>query len=272
MRVTACLFGILRRTEGTDTLTVDLGPDSRVLDLMLALMATRPALRDLLPRCAFARDGDYLSLDAHLAEGDALLILPPPDAPRDAGDLDALASPCGRFLLTHRPLDAAAVAAKVAHPQAGAILTFAGTVREWTRGRRTVVLTYTAYEPMALRTMAQIGDEVAQRWPEARLAIAHRLGTLAVGELSIVIAASAPHRAQAYEASRYAIERFKQIVPIWKKEIGEDGTAWVGHQGDTWDPLKPLELSPETTAPPVPEAACCREGETKAARGGLGNP
>jgi len=272
MRVTACLFGPLRRAEGTDTLTVDLAPDSRVLDLMLTLITTRPALRDLLPRCTFARNGDYLLLDAHLAEGDTLLILPPPDAPLGAGDPDALVSPCGRFLLTHRPIDAAAVTAKASHPNAGAVLTFTGTVREWTRGRRTVALTYTAYEPMALRTMAQIGDEVAARWPETRLAIAHRLGTLAVGEVSIVIAVGAPHRAQAYEASRYAIERFKQIVPIWKKEIGEDGTAWVGHQGDNWDPLKPLEPAPEPAASPVPEAACCRESETKAARGGLGNP
>ncbi len=140
--------------------------------------------------------------------------------------------------LTPDPLDADALAAAVvaAAPAGafGALVTFVGTVRGEHQGRRVVRLEYESYEPLALKALAQVADEAAGHWPEARLAVHHRLGVLALGEASVVIVAAAPHRAEAFQACRYAIERIKQIVPIWKHERFEDGEAWV--EGATADP------------------------------------
>jgi MoaE-MoaD fusion protein len=132
-------------------------------------------------------------------------------------------------------------------PQQGATLTFIGSTREFTFGKRTVLLEYEAYTPMALAAMKQIGDEIENQWPGTLCAITHRLGKVGIGEISVVIAISAPHRAECYEASRFAIERLKQIVPIWKKEIWEDGSEWKGHQQGNWDPTRTLILKDDPT-------------------------
>jgi molybdopterin synthase catalytic subunit len=100
-------------------------------------------------------------------------------------------------------------------------------VRDHSRGRAIDHLEYEAYEPMAEKEMRKIAAQVAERWPEARIAIAHRVGRLAIGDAAVMIAAAAPHRAEAFEACRFAIDTLKQTVPIWKKEFAEDGTAWV---------------------------------------------
>jgi molybdopterin synthase catalytic subunit len=116
----------------------------------------------------------------------------------------------------------------------GAVVTFLGTVRGENLGRRVVQLEYQAYEPLAVRAFEIIGAEVSDIWPEARLGLHHRIGTLRPGEVSVAIAAASPHRAEAFEACRYAIERVKQIAPIWKREIFEGGEAWI--EGATADP------------------------------------
>jgi molybdopterin synthase catalytic subunit len=141
------------------------------------------------------------------------------------------------YEITEHLINANQVSAKVIASEQGATLAFIGTTREWTRGQRTVLLEYEAYVPMALKAMAQIGDEIAERWPGARCAITHRIGSVPIAEASVVIAVSAPHRDMCYEASRHAIERLKQIVPIWKKEVWEDGTEWKGAQTGPWNPL-----------------------------------
>ena len=109
----------------------------------------------------------------------------------------------------------------------GAVVTFCGVVRDNSRGRRTDYLVYDAYEEMAERKMAEIGAEVERRWDIGDIAMLHRVGRLEIGEISVLIAVSSPHRPQAFEACRYAIDRLKEVVPIWKKEVGEDGTSWV---------------------------------------------
>lgn len=118
----------------------------------------------------------------------------------------------------------------VLRPEAGAVTVFTGHVREWTKGVRTLYLAYEAYIPMAEKKLAQIGAEIEEQWPGARTAIAHRIGELAISDIAVVIAVSSPHRKAAYEANEYAIERIKEIVPIWKKEIWEDGEEWIGDQ------------------------------------------
>ncbi|WP_077623073.1 molybdenum cofactor biosynthesis protein MoaE [Sediminibacillus massiliensis] len=134
------------------------------------------------------------------------------------------------FWITSEPIPISEVTDKVTRPEAGAINTFIGTVREFTKGKRTLYLEYQAYIPMAEKKLAQIGEEIKEKWPEAVTAIAHRIGRLEISEIAVVIAVSTPHRADSYEASKYAIERIKEIVPIWKKEHWEDGELWIGDQ------------------------------------------
>jgi molybdopterin synthase catalytic subunit len=136
--------------------------------------------------------------------------------------------------ITPEVLDIAALARLVAAPGIGAVATFLGIVRDHNQGRRVLHLVYEAYEPLAERALRRIVEESRERWPSVVLAVHHRTGTLAIGEASVAIAAASPHRADAFAACRYAIERVKQIVPIWKHEYFEGGDVWI--EGATADP------------------------------------
>ncbi|WHY77514.1 molybdenum cofactor biosynthesis protein MoaE [Neobacillus sp. WH10] len=137
------------------------------------------------------------------------------------------------YEISKEPIDIQTVIDKVVQREAGAITTFIGTVRELTHGKKTLFLIYEAYEAMAVKKLEQIGLEIEQRWEGSRVAITHRVGRLDITDVAVVIAVSTPHRADAYEANRYAIERIKEIVPIWKKEHWEDGESWMGNQLET---------------------------------------
>ena len=137
------------------------------------------------------------------------------------------------YEISKEPIDIQAVIDKVVQREAGAITTFIGTVRELTHGKKTLFLIYEAYEAMAVKKLEQIGLEIEQRWEGSRVAITHRVGRLDITDVAVVIAVSTPHRADSYEANRYAIERIKEIVPIWKKEHWEDGESWMGNQLET---------------------------------------
>jgi len=139
-----------------------------------------------------------------------------------------------RFRVTADPLDVSAVCAIVASADCGAVATFVGLVRNENGGRRVLWLDYEAYEPLAVKSFVRIDEEAGERWPSIGLAIHHRVGRLDVGEASVVIAAASPHRAAAFAACRYAIERIKQIAPIWKHEHFEGGEIWI--EGATADP------------------------------------
>jgi molybdopterin synthase catalytic subunit len=133
--------------------------------------------------------------------------------------------------ISSAPIDAAAVTERVRSPHAGAVCTFLGTVRDLTGDRRTVSLRYEAYAEMALKKMAELEDEARSRWPVIELAMIHRVGDLELGEISVVVAVSCPHRGQAFEVCQWLIDTLKTVVPIWKRETWEDGThEWV-HPG-----------------------------------------
>jgi molybdopterin synthase catalytic subunit len=136
--------------------------------------------------------------------------------------------------ITDRVLDLASVVEAVSGPGDGAVTTFLGLVRDHNQGRRVTHLVYEAYEPLALKALDRIVAEAARQWPSVKLAIHHRTGRLEIGEASVMIAAASAHRADAFAASRYAIERIKQIVPIWKHEYFEGGETWI--EGATADP------------------------------------
>lgn len=195
---------------------------------------------DLIALCFMARNRAFVNDETQVGAGDELALLPPVSGGSDeheAANPDAV----NRFIITEQAIEVNEVASRVYHPDHGATIAFVGTTREWTRGQRTVTLEYEAYVPMALSAMEKIGSEISERWPGTLTAITHRIGTVGIKEISVVIAVSSSHRAEAYEASRYAIERLKQNVPIWKKEIYEDGTEWKGHQLGPWDPLAAYE-------------------------------
>jgi molybdopterin synthase catalytic subunit len=237
------LFAGLAERLGGSEIRLTAHRDGMTAGRLKALLAERyPSHAGLILASFVARNETYAPDDEPIGHSDDLALLPPVSggAPeRDpAGDAE---TEDGRFLLTREPLDADAMLRHVIAPEHGASLVFVGTTREWTDGKRTIHLEYEAYAPMALKTMRQIGEEIAAKWPGAKAAIAHRLGTVPVGEASVVIAVSAPRRAACYEASRYAIERLKQIVPIWKKEIREDGSEWIGERREGWNPTAPAE-------------------------------
>ncbi|WP_141430926.1 molybdenum cofactor biosynthesis protein MoaE [Bacillus sp. 03113] len=137
------------------------------------------------------------------------------------------------FTISKEPIQIQTVIDKVVQRNAGAITTFIGTVRELTKGKKTLFLVYEAYESMAVHKLEEIGKEIKERWSGAEVAITHRVGKLEITDVAVVIAVSTSHRADAYEANRYAIERIKEIVPIWKKEHWEDGEEWIGNQLET---------------------------------------
>lgn len=158
------------------------------------------------------------------------------------------------FVVTEDELSLDALIARVSHPGAGAITTFIGVVRDHANDQKVKFLEYEAYPELAERMLEQIGAEVGERWREARIAIAHRTGRLQIGEASVIIAVSSPHRAEAFAACRYAIERLKVILPVWKKEFASENDYWV--EGPT-----PGEVSAEA----ADEVVAVAELQAKAA-------
>jgi MoaE-MoaD fusion protein len=214
-------FAMIRELLGRSAESKRMDEGATAGELFDELVAQNPRLERLRPITMLMVNRAYVS-DAHvLNDGDEVALIPPVSG----GETEL-------FRIQSEPLDPRAVEALVADPAAGAIVTFIGTVRDQARGRSVIRLDYEAYAPAAEAMLRQIGDEVRQRWGLGRLAIVHRVGSLTVGEASVIISVASPHRDAAFEACRYAIERIKEIVPIWKKEHYNDGEAWIGSEHD----------------------------------------
>jgi molybdopterin synthase catalytic subunit len=188
-------------------------------------VADAPVLGSLRASSRVLVNQAYVDADVVLRDGDEVVFIPPV-----SGGSTPAAETAGRFRIVTDPLAIEPLAALVADSRAGAIVTFAGVVRDNSRGRGVHLLEYEAYAPVAERMLSQIGDEIQARWPVLHVAIWHRVGRLAVGEASVVIALSVPHRQEGFAACAYAIERLKEIVPIWKKEVYDDGATWIGSE------------------------------------------
>jgi len=169
----------------------------------------------------FAVNQEYATPDTDLKENDELAIFPPVSG-GGSGEYRH-----DFFELTTEPIEVGSVARRVVLPECGATVTLDGFAREWTRGRRTKYLVYEAYDGMALSEMQRLGAEAHNRFEIAHIGIVHRTGKLEIGETSVVISVSAPHRKAAFEACEWAIRELKRTVPIWKKEVYEDGETWV---------------------------------------------
>jgi len=214
-------FAIIREILGRSTERRHLPDGATAGDVFDELTRENPRLERMKPVTMLMVNKAYVTHDHELHDGDELALIPPVSGGGQS-----------RFCVQSEILDPRFTESLVAHPGAGAIATFIGTVRDNGRGRAVTHLEYEAYAPAAELTMTQIGDEIRERWGIDQVAIVHRVGSLAVGEASVVISVASAHRDAAFDACRYAIERIKEIVPIWKKEHYADGAAWLGSEHD----------------------------------------
>ena len=209
MNIAVRLFAGLRERAGTGSTRVELPDGARVSDVWPVLgLGEEPA------GMLYAVNRTYADAATALTDGDEVAVIPPVSG--------------GDFRLSADGLSLDAVVREVRREEAGAIATFTGTVRNRSRGRDVVYLEYEAYEGMAEETMATLAEQLHGRYSLCGIAIHHRVGRVEIGEPSVVIAVSAPHRADALAACRDAIDTLKQTVPLWKKEVYEGGEEWIG--------------------------------------------
>jgi molybdopterin synthase catalytic subunit len=212
------VFAGIRARVGADHLEIELPEEATVAELLAHVAATRPELAGPIGRCRVAVQQEFVDPEHVLAAGDEIALIPP------------VSGGTGRpppVLLAEAELSLDDVVACVRHRGAGGIATFTGNVRGQSRGQEIVHLEYEAYGSMAIEAMGRIVRSIEEDVPGTRVAIHHRIGRLEVGETAVVIAASAPHRAEAFAACRAAIEALKRDVPIWKKEVGANGSVWI---------------------------------------------
>jgi molybdopterin synthase catalytic subunit len=224
MKVRVRLFASYREAVGTPTVDLVVDDAGGGEAVWAALVARYPGLRRLPAPSGYAVNDEYVGGLHPLRENDEVALIPPVSGGSDAGQSPRPAA----IELTDVPIVLERALSAVADPGAGAVVLFLGVVRDNARGRRVTRLEYEAYEALARREMEKIAATIGSRWPRTRVAIIHRTGHLQVGEASVAVSVSAPHRAEAFEAARFAIDTLKLTVPIWKKEIWESGEAWIG--------------------------------------------
>jgi molybdopterin converting factor subunit 1 len=216
VRIQVLYFAVFRERLGRETEDVELADGARLPALIAALEARHESVRALRGKYRLAVNQTFADGDEALGDGDEVALIPPVAG----GERHA------RLLDEPPSLDRCVAA--VRGPEVGGVVTFTGLVRRHSRGQRIERLEYEAYAAMAEKVMAELCDEIEREVAGARLAVEHRVGVLTIGDIAVVIAAAAPHRAEAFTACRALIDRLKERVPIWKKEIGESGEEWIG--------------------------------------------
>jgi molybdopterin synthase catalytic subunit len=236
VRIRVLFFGVLRDIVGLREDSLDL-PEGGRLGLVFELYAGRfPRLRGMAASVVLARNQEFSTPEARLAEGDEVAFLPPVSGGsgytheiRDPGTGN---DPGNFFALTRDPIDGAAIARQLLRGEDGAFVNFEGVARNNTKGRSTRYLEYECYESMAVKIMAQLGREIAAEFSIGRIAMVHRLGRIEIGETSVAVVVTAPHRRPAFDAALEGINRLKRTVPVWKKEYFADGEVWVDGEWD----------------------------------------
>jgi molybdopterin converting factor subunit 1 len=231
MELQVKLFATLKDRIGRPHVNVDLPEDATVSVLLDRLAAAQPKLAPSLATCVVAINQEFAFGSTPIRSGDEVALFPPVSGGSSFPEI---------FRITEGSIDLNELVASVTLPATGAVCTFTGTVRGVSADHETAQLHYEAYTPMAEAKMKQVAAEIRERWPLVQgIAIVQRVGRLNVGEFTVLIAVSAGHRDQGvFEAARYGIDRLKEIVPVWKKEIGPGGEQWVaGHYQPTIDDL-----------------------------------
>lgn len=218
MRVTILYFAQLRERRGASSDLLELPADGDVAMALATIAKRHPAVAPHLPRVQVAVNQVVVAATTPLSDGDELALIPPVSGGSTT-----------RIAVTEAPLQVSGVIDAVVGIDRGGLVTFTGLVRRQGKIPDVVRLEYEAYRAMAEKVLADIADEIEKEIGGARVAIHHRVGSLSVGEAAVVVAAAAPHRAEAFEACRAAIDRLKARAPIWKKEVGENGAAWIEH-------------------------------------------
>jgi MoaE-MoaD fusion protein len=223
MRVRVLFFGALKEIAGRAEETVEV-PAGATLEDVFAIYSERfETLRERRSSTLFARNREFAPGDTQLTEDDEIAFLPPVSGGSGDGHV---------FGITRERIDARKLAEALQRPEDGAVVIFEGVVRNNSQGRTTTYLEYECYEEMARARMEQIGREIAAQFAIGRIGMLHRLGRLAIGEASVAVVATAPHRKPAFEAAFEGINRLKREVPIWKKEYFADGAVWVDGEWD----------------------------------------
>ncbi len=223
MNVSLRLFASLHDLLGVRELSLELTDGASIEDLKRQLIQNYPAIQPAMNTVAFAIDDEYVAFDAKLRDGSEVALIPPVSG-GSGEQLD-------RFRVTYEPLDGELLADLVRRDQAGAIALFYGIVRNHNDGKAVSHLEYEAHESMALRKLQEVGQLTKVQFPEiAEVGAWHRIGSLKIGETSLLVAVSSAHRQQAFDSCHWAVDRIKEIVPVWKKEYGPDGSFWLeGH-------------------------------------------
>lgn len=224
-------FGLLKDITGCAEERLEVAEGATLADVFDHYAALHPRLREASRSIVLAANQQFAERSRQVADGDEIAFLPPVSG-GTGPYTHVIEDPAGHFFaLTREEINPGALR-RMLLPEDGAIVLFEGVVRNNTGGRRTRFLDYECYEAMAVKVMAQIGREIAAAHQVSRIAMVHRLGRMEIGEASVVILVSAPHRVAAFEAALEGINRLKKLVPVWKKEYFEDGEVWV--EGD-WD-------------------------------------
>ena len=223
IKINVLFFGAARDVVDQNPLSLSVEGTATVSRAFQQLVERFGGLERFGRSLLFAVNQEYATPDTNLNDNDELAIFPPV-----SGGAEPVTGTDDFFELTVEPIDVGSVARRVVLPECGATVTLDGFAREWTKGRRTKYLVYEAYDGMAISEMQRLGVEAHKRFDIAHIGIVHRTGKLEIGETSVVISVSAPHRKAAFEACEWAIRELKRTVPIWKKEVYEDGETWVG--------------------------------------------
>ena len=215
MEIKVNFFALYRERAGRRQTTLDLSPGTNVSQMIDEVRHLFPDLAPPTVNIVVAVNTEYAEPDMVLHDGDDVALIPPVSGGEDMIEI------------THQPLKPENITAKVRRDTNGAVVTFLGTTRLFAEGKKVLYLEYEAYEEMALKEMEKIREEICSEWSIEDIAIAHRIGRVDIGEISLVVAVASPHRKEAFYACHQAVDLLKENVPIWKKEFFEDGYHWV---------------------------------------------
>jgi molybdopterin synthase catalytic subunit len=230
MQVRLLFFATLKDIVGARELRLEVPAGATVADVLTRLESSYPRVKDYRPVVLTAINEEYVDQKAPVSDGDEVAIFPPVSGGSVGSEILSIDRPGELYQITRDPIDAQAVSRQLLRPGDGAICVFEGVVRDNSKGKRTLHLIYEGYEPMALKKLEEIGIFVKQAWEIGCIAMIHRLGHLDIGETSVAVIVTSPHRRAAFDACHYAIDKLKKVVPIWKKEFFEDGEVWVEGQ------------------------------------------